>query len=147
MPAASTCVSTPNHQGRCLRTLMPAPSSPSVSIRISPESQLADTVAMVVNNHRYVLPFGERSTPDLSELPLASPSLQIALSRWLHKIPLQHRADTWFSRSFSRHLCLRSRLQIFPKKGGDPAAPSGTATLLRLRPSHQTHPRQLSPCG
>ena len=24
-------------------------------------------------------------------------------------------------------------------KGGDPAAPSGTATLLRLHPSHETH--------
>ena len=30
-------------------------------------------------------------------------------------------------------------------KGGDPAAPSGTATLLRLRPSHQTRPRHLPP--
>src|SRR5439155_3769615 len=27
----------------------------------------------------------------------------------------------------------------------DPAAPSGTATLLRLRPSHRTHPRPLPP--
>ncbi len=32
-------------------------------------------------------------------------------------------------------------------KGGDPAAPSGTATLLRLHPSHQPHLRRLSPCG
>ena len=31
------------------------------------------------------------------------------------------------------------------KKGGDPAAPSGTATLLRLRPNHQPHLRQLLP--
>ena len=30
-------------------------------------------------------------------------------------------------------------------KGGDPAAPSGTATLLRLRPSYQTRPRHLPP--
>ena len=29
-------------------------------------------------------------------------------------------------------------------KGGDPAAPSGTATLLRLRPSHQPYLRRLS---
>jgi hypothetical protein len=28
-------------------------------------------------------------------------------------------------------------------KGGDPAAPSGTATLLRLNPSHQFHLRRL----
>ena len=32
-----------------------------------------------------------------------------------------------------------------PQKGGDPAAPSGTATLLRLRPSHLPHSRHLPP--
>ena len=32
-----------------------------------------------------------------------------------------------------------------PEKGGDPAAPSGTATLLRLRPNRQSHLRQLPP--
>ncbi len=30
-------------------------------------------------------------------------------------------------------------------KGGDPAAGSPTATLLRLRPSHQSHFRRLPP--
>ena len=30
-------------------------------------------------------------------------------------------------------------------KGGDPAAPSDTATLLRLNPSHQFYLRQLPP--
>ena len=34
---------------------------------------------------------------------------------------------------------------LFSLKGGDPAAPSGTATLLRLRPSYQTRPRRLPP--
>ena len=29
------------------------------------------------------------------------------------------------------------------QKGGVPAAPSGTATLLRLSPSHQFYPRSL----
>jgi hypothetical protein len=29
------------------------------------------------------------------------------------------------------------------QKGGDPAAPSGTATLLRLNPSHQSYLRRL----
>ena len=33
----------------------------------------------------------------------------------------------------------------FSKKGGDPGAPSGTPTLLRLRPSHQPHLWQLPP--
>src|SRR5206468_12254814 len=32
-----------------------------------------------------------------------------------------------------------------PQKGGDPAAPSGTATLLRLRPNRQSHLRPLPP--
>ena len=46
------------------------------------------------------------------------------------------------------HLTTDLGIQIFgwtPLKGGDPAAPSGTATLLRLRPSHQSHPRHLLP--
>ena len=30
-------------------------------------------------------------------------------------------------------------------KGGDPAAPSGTATLLRLHPSHESHRGRRSP--
>ena len=30
-------------------------------------------------------------------------------------------------------------------KGGDPAAPSGTATLLRLHPPHRAHLRHLRP--
>jgi hypothetical protein len=36
-------------------------------------------------------------------------------------------------------------LSHFLLKGGDPAAASATATLLRLRPSYQPRPRQLSP--
>ena len=35
----------------------------------------------------------------------------------------------------------------FSLKGGDPAAPSDTATLLRLHPSHWYYLRQLPPCG
>ncbi len=32
-------------------------------------------------------------------------------------------------------------------KGGDPAAPSGTATLLRLNISHGAHRGRRPPCG
>ena len=32
-------------------------------------------------------------------------------------------------------------------KGGDPAAPSGTATLLRLHPSHEAHRGRRPPYG
>src|SRR3954447_11598573 len=43
-------------------------------------------------------------------------------------------------------MAARRRLPIrAPKKGGDPAAPSGTATLLRLHPSHEPHLRWLPP--
>ena len=38
-------------------------------------------------------------------------------------------------------------LLLLPKKGGDPAAPSDTATLLRLHPSFRSRLRQLPPCG
>ena len=37
--------------------------------------------------------------------------------------------------SLSRNIC------SFLQKGGVPAAPSGTATLLRLSPNHRFHPR------
>ena len=33
------------------------------------------------------------------------------------------------------------------RKGGDPAAPSGTTTLLRLHPPHKAYLRQRPPCG
>ena len=41
------------------------------------------------------------------------------------------------SRHSSDSICYSSSLQ----KGGVPAAPSGTATLLRLSPNHRFHPR------
>src|SRR3954469_6458029 len=40
-----------------------------------------------------------------------------------------------------------SQVQLYPKKGGDPAAPSDTATLLRLHPNHLSHLRRLAPYG
>src|SRR3954452_2546125 len=36
-------------------------------------------------------------------------------------------------------------LEKAPKKGGDPAAASATATLLRLHPNHEPHLRRLPP--
>lgn len=42
-------------------------------------------------------------------------------------------------------VCLfKSKLSF---KGGDPAPPSGRATLLRLHPSHQPYLTRFSPCG
>src|SRR3990167_8613084 len=56
--------------------------------------------------------------------------------------------------SISYCLCLASthnprvgaRASMF-KKGGDPAAPSDTATLLRLHPSHEPCRGNRPPCG
>src|SRR6478735_2483078 len=48
------------------------------------------------------------------------------------------------------HLCGRLDRQLsclFVSKGGDPAAPSDTATLLRLHPNHLSHLRRLAPYG
>ena len=42
---------------------------------------------------------------------------------------------------------LKKRIERFFFKGGDPAAPSGTATLLRLHPSHEAHRGRRPPCG
>ena len=42
-------------------------------------------------------------------------------------------------------LRLKFRFKRFSLKGGDPAAPSDTATLLRLHPSHWYYLRQLLP--
>ena len=47
------------------------------------------------------------------------------------------------------HLCGRldgNQLSLV-SKGGDPAAPSDTATLLRLHPSHESHRGNRPPCG
>ena len=41
---------------------------------------------------------------------------------------------------------LRGKLMSF-SKGGDPAAPSDTATLLRLHPSHEPLRGRRPPCG
>ena len=44
-------------------------------------------------------------------------------------------------RTFGFHLSRQPKLGEF-QRGGVPAAPSGTATLLRLSPSHQFNPKQ-----
>ena len=49
--------------------------------------------------------------------------------------------------SYSYKLISTSSSSRYSLKGGDPAAPSDTATLLRLHPSYRLHLRQLPPCG
>ena len=59
--------------------------------------------------------------------------------------------DTRFpveSRSLNAgHLCGRLAMRCHVSKGGDPAAPSDTATLLRLHPSHRPHRGKRPPEG
>jgi hypothetical protein len=44
--------------------------------------------------------------------------------------------------------CVGARqMSAICSKGGDPAAPSDTATLLRLHPSHRPHRGKRPPCG
>src|SRR5215831_11344472 len=43
--------------------------------------------------------------------------------------------------------CGRGNLSAIFQKGGDPAAPSDTATLLRLHPSHEPCRGERPPCG
>ena len=44
-------------------------------------------------------------------------------------------------------VCEYSGQAFLSQKGGDPAAPSGTAALLRLHPPHQAYLRHRPPCG
>ena len=46
----------------------------------------------------------------------------------------------------SGSLQVKSEWEYF-LKGGDPAAGSPTATLLRLHPNHRPYRRRLPPCG
>ena len=50
-------------------------------------------------------------------------------------IPSKLSSNVWF------HIVVL----VYPLKGGDPAAPSDTATLLRLHPPYQLHLRSLPP--
>ena len=49
--------------------------------------------------------------------------------------------------SYSYKLISTSSSSRYSLKGGDPAAPSDTATLLRLHPSHRACLRRLRPLG
>ena len=60
-------------------------------------------------------------------------------------VPFTHRHQKTFV--ILDNSTIRLPLLLLPYKGGDPAAPSDTATLLRLHPSHRLHLRQLLPFG
>ena len=69
-----------------------------------------------------------------------TPALSRRCSNRLSYRPLSLSSSTADKRE---HLTLKRKLW----KGGDPAAPSDTATLLRLHPSHEPHRGKRPPCG
>ena len=56
-----------------------------------------------------------------------------------------HRSYPAFAGNALSRLVYTKQELPFSKKGGDPAAPSGTATLLRLHPPYQAYLRQRPP--
>ena len=50
-------------------------------------------------------------------------------------------------RSNKLYFKLEVDIKNYSLKGGDPAPPSDSATLLRLHPSHWFYLRRLPPCG
>ena len=58
-----------------------------------------------------------------------------------------HAPLQYFLLSTTADKCGRKKLSAFFQKGGDPAAPSDTATLLRLHPSHEPCRGNRPPCG
>jgi len=58
-------------------------------------------------------------------------------------LPLFLTDPDWSTTDKSGHLIQT----LYALKGGDPAAPSDTATLLRLHPSHEPYRGKRPPCG
>ena len=79
-----------------------------------------------------------------------TPGLQSRCSSQLSYIPADcGKGNLLEARSCSRAYTSTPALSRgpFSQKGGDPAAPSGTATLLRLHPPYKTYLRRRPPCG
>ena len=53
----------------------------------------------------------------------------------------------WFAASILHARSMTTNCFAIFQKGGDPAAPSDTATLLRLHPSHEPCRGNRPPCG
>src|SRR5690606_41894985 len=75
----------------------------------------------------------------LTRLELVTPRLSSVCSNLLSYRP----SDT----SYEEQLVVDSCQSSIFRSGGDPAAGSPTATLLRLHPSHLPHRGQRPPCG
>ena len=56
-----------------------------------------------------------------------------------------NKKETFISDRLRNGQIVQLAIRLFSLKGGDPAAPSDTATLLRLHPSHRSYLRQLLP--
>ena len=85
---------------------------------------------------------GERSSHLLDRSPPLhfDCSCAIAGAQPIHLLPL--------ASSFKQPISVSATTRLDAAlKGGDPAAPSDTATLLRLHPSHEPHRGNRPPCG
>ena len=80
----------------------------------------------------------------LDGLEPSTPALSRRCSNQLSYRPI--RVALKFKKPISVSIMQAFRLTTLCK-GGDPAAPSGTATLLRLHPSHETHRGRRPPEG
>ena len=87
------------------------------------------------------IPHTRRLSRSRTPEPTSTPSIS-QLSKSQVKASETKRSAGDFRESFDR-----TRSTRYLQKGGDPAAGSPTATLLRLRPSHQARLRPLPPCG
>ena len=84
----------------------------------------------------------------LDGLEPSTPALSRRCSNQLSYRPIRYaRLKNIFNDTISVNTVLSQEPFGSLCKGGDPAAPSGTATLLRLHPSHETHRGRRPPCG
>ena len=107
---------------------------------------------------RRVPPFGHpgiagrlRLPPDYRGLPRpssASCAKASAARPYYLRFPLVSVSQKMISDGYAhRSIALRSQMRLSWLFGGDPAARSRTATLLRLHPPHPPHLRRLRPLG
>ena len=83
-----------------------------------------------------------------NRVELLTPALSERCSNQLSYCPLYNKQGKEEENGIlGRRLQLYTSCLPLSKKGGDPAAPSGTTTLLRLHPPHEASLRHGPPCG
>ena len=83
----------------------------------------------------------------LKRLELLTPALSEQCSNQLSYKPNKYKKKEPKSKALGLQVKFTFVFFPFSQKGGDPAAPSGTATLLRLHPPYRAYLRRRPPCG